>query len=149
MRVSSPAFPDGGVIPAKYTCDGDDLIPPLLFEDVPSNAKALALIVDDPDAPGGVFDHWLIWNIAPEVRTIEEGRSPKAVTGENSARQTSWMGPCPPDREHRYCFKLYALDAEIDLTEGATKPQLENAMKKHVIAQAQLIGRYDRPARRR
>ena len=149
MRVTSPAFAEGSAIPSKYTCDGQDLIPPLAFEDVPPNAKALALIVDDPDAPGGTFDHWLVWNIAPDVRSIEEGRAPKGVAGKNSARKTSWMGPCPPDREHRYFFKLFALDAQIELSEGATKPQLENAMKGHVIEQSQLMGRYDRPNRRK
>ena len=144
MKITSSAFSDGKPIPSKYTCDGADLIPPLTFEAVPSEAVTLALIVDDPDAPGGTFDHWLVWNIAPDVRAIAEGRAPQGVTGNNSARKAAWMGPCPPDREHRYIFTLYALDGRLDLPAGSNKPQLQSAMKDHVIAKAQLMGRYDR-----
>jgi Raf kinase inhibitor-like YbhB/YbcL family protein len=148
MRISSPAFADNGLIPSKYTCDGDDLIPPLAFDDVPANAASLALVVDDPDAPGGTFDHWLVWNVAPDVRAISEGRAPEGATGRNSARKTSWMGPCPPDREHRYFFKLYALDERLDLGQGSSKAQLQHALRGHILAEAQLIGRYDRPRRK-
>ena len=144
MRITSSAFRDGQPIPARYTCDGDDAIPPLAFEDVPAEAASLVLIMDDPDAPGGTWDHWLIWNIAPQVRRIEEGKPPAGMFGKNSWGKTSWGGPCPPDREHRYFFKLYALDRMLHLREGSRKSELEKAMKEHVVAEAQLMGRYDR-----
>src|SRR3989338_1810126 len=118
MEMTSSVFVDGGLIPLKYTCDGDDVVPPLLFSDVPAGTKSFALVVDDPDTPRGTWDHWVLWNIAPDARAINEGEAPPALYGMNSARQLTWHGPCPPDREHRYFFRLYALDNLLSLPEG-------------------------------
>lgn len=145
MKLSSPAFKEGGAIPAKYTCDGTDLIPPLAISDVPEAAKSLALVMDDPDAPVGTWDHWILWNLPPDTREIVEGKEPGVPHGLNSWKRKNWGGPCPPDREHRYFFKLYALDVVLDLPDGVTKARLESAMKGHVLAEARLMGRYKRP----
>jgi Raf kinase inhibitor-like YbhB/YbcL family protein len=147
MKITSPAFSDGGSIPAKYTCDGGDAIPPLRFEDVPENAAALALVMDDPDAPRGTWDHWILWNIPPQTAEVREGVPPQAVNGRNSWGRTGWGGPCPPDREHRYFFCLFALDQKLDLPPGSTKAELKAAMKGHIVDEAQLVGRYDRRRR--
>ena len=144
MKIKSPAFENGGRIPAKYTCDGEDISPPLEFEDVPEDAKSLALVMDDPDAPMGTFDHWVVWNIPPETRSIEEGKEPEGVQGMTDFGRKGYGGPCPPRGEHRYFFKLYALDTKLDLPEGSRKSDLEKAMKGHIIAQATLMGRYSR-----
>jgi len=145
MKISSPAFAEGQSIPKKYTCDGNDTSPPLAFAGVPPRAKSLALVMDDPDAPGGVFDHWVVWNIPPETLTVAEGKEPKGVNGRTSFRKNGYGGPCPPDREHRYFFKLYALDTTLNLPASATKRDLEKAMQGHIVDQAQLMGKYDRP----
>ena len=150
MRVFSGAFEDGGVIPAKYTCDGENIIPPISISDVPDDAKSLALVMDDPDVPltvrqDGNFDHWIIWNIPPHVSLISEGRVPEGIEGKNTRGDNKYTGPCPPDREHRYIFKLYALDTELDLDPStATKGDLQAAMDGHIIETTQLMGRYDR-----
>ncbi len=147
MKITSTAFKEGASIPAKYTCDEKDTIPPLSFEDVPEKAVTLALVMDDPDAPMGIWDHWVVWNISRDTKGVREGSEPKGVAGKNSWGKTGWGGPCPPDREHRYFFKLYALDQKLDLPAGSTKAQLEKAMKGHVVAEAQLMGRYNRRGR--
>jgi hypothetical protein len=144
MKITSSAFREGQAIPAKYTCDGQDAIPPLKFEDVPQGAASLALIMDDPDAPKGTWDHWVVWNIPPKTTEIAEGKAPQGVVGKNSWGKTAWGGPCPPDRQHRYFFKLYALDTQLNLSGGAEKADVEKAMKGHVLADAQLMGVYDR-----
>ncbi len=144
MRISSPAFKHEGKIPAKYTCDGDDVSPPLRFSEVPPEAKSLALVMDDPDAPSGTFDHWVVWNIRPEAKSVEEGEEPDGVQGMTDFRRKGYGGPCPPRGEHRYFFKLYALDAEVDIPDGAGKDDLERAMEGHVIDQATLVGKYKR-----
>jgi Raf kinase inhibitor-like YbhB/YbcL family protein len=144
MKISSPAFGENESIPPKYTCDGQDLIPPLKFEGVPDGAASLALIVDDPDAPGGTWDHWIVWNIPPKTKEIAEGKHPPGVTGQNSWGKNAWGGPCPPDRQHRYFFKLYALDTKLDLPVGENKKDLEKAMKGHILMEAKLVGVYDR-----
>ncbi len=144
MKLASPAFAHGESIPVKYTCQGDNISPPLTISDVPASAQSLALIMDDPDAPGAEpFVHWLSWNIDPDAPGIEEGSEPNGVLGTTSYQTRGYGSPCPPDREHRYFFKLYALDTELDLAEGATKQQLLDAMKGHVIDQAELMGRYE------
>jgi hypothetical protein len=153
MKITSPAFGDHELIPDKHTCDGDDLIPPLSFEDVPAGAKTLALIMDDPDVPVQLredrnWDHWIVWNIPPDTRAIAEGRPPEGIEGMNSWGRNNWGGPCPPDRQHRYFFKLFALDTELDLPREAGKPALLRAMEGHVIAKAELVGVYDRKSRR-
>ena len=142
MKLTSTAFEEGAEIPSKYTCDGEDMLVPLTISDVPENAKSLALVMDDPDAPMGTWDHWLLWNMAPNTKEITA--LPKAVYGSNSWKRTAWGGPCPPDKEHRYYWKLYAVDTELDLPEGSTKAELEKAMEGHIIEQAVLKGRYDR-----
>lgn len=154
MKISSSAFGDHQLIPDKYTCDDQDLIPPLAFEEVPSDTTSLALVMDDPDVPVHVrkdrnWDHWVVWNIPPDTRRIEEGRPPQGVQGINSWGRNDWGGPCPPDRQHRYFFKLFALDAVLDLPATSGKPELLAAMEGHVIASAELVGVYDRKSRRR
>ena len=147
MRLTSTAFAEGASIPPKYTCDGQDTIPPLRFEDIPKGAAALALVMDDPDAPGGTWDHWVIWNIPPATTEIREGTAPQGVFGKNSWGRINWGGPCPPDREHRYFFRLYALDGMLDLPQGSSKGELEKAMRGHILGEARLMGRYDRKRR--
>jgi Raf kinase inhibitor-like YbhB/YbcL family protein len=144
MKITSSAFPEGGNIPSKFTCDGSDTSPPLQITGVPSEAKSLVLIVDDPDAPGGLFTHWLVWNIAPQTNSIAEGATPKGVQGTNDFGKSGYGGPCPPPGTHRYSFKVFALDRELDLRSGAKRGQVDAAMKGHVIAQGELVGRYSR-----
>ena len=144
MKISSTAFTEGGSIPSKYTCDGSDTSPPLAFEDIPANAKSLALIMDDPDAPSGTFDHWIVWNIPATTKNIAEGKEPQGTAGRTGFGKTGYGGPCPPGGEHRYYFKLYALDATLNLPSSSSKSDLENAMKGHTLAQAQTMGRYKR-----
>jgi len=142
MKISSPAFSDGGLIPAKYTCDGRNVSPPLTFAGVPDTAKSLALIVDDPDAPGGTFDHWIVWNIPPTTTTISDGQVTEGTSAANGFGKSGYGGPCPPSGEHRYYFKLYALDTALQFPRSISKADLEKAMKGHTIAQAQMMGRY-------
>jgi hypothetical protein len=144
VRVTSSDFQEGATIPSKFTCDGADTSPPLQIVDVPSGAKSLALIVDDPDAPSGLFTHWIIWNISPHTSNIGEGTAPSGVQGTNDFGKPGYGGPCPPSGTHRYYFKVFALDRELDLTVGAKRAQLDATMKGHVVAQGQLIGRYSK-----
>ena len=144
MKLTSSVFANNGAIPSEFTCDGDDISPHLSISDVPKNAKSLALIMDDPDAPVGIFIHWVVWNIPPDTKEISKGEEPRGVQGMTSFRRQGYGGPCPPSGTHRYFFKLYALDAELNLPEGSTKHDLENAMQSHIIAQAQLMGTYKR-----
>ncbi len=145
MRITSPAFAHNGGIPAKYTCDGGDASPPLMLENIPGTAKSLALIVDDPDAPAGTWVHWVVWNIPAAAGEIRENSFPAGASqGKNSWGRNSYGGPCPPSGTHRYFFKLYALDATLNLGADTTKKGLEKAMEGHVIARAELIGIYKR-----
>jgi Raf kinase inhibitor-like YbhB/YbcL family protein len=144
MKISSPSFADGQAIPAKYTCDGANINPPTAFSDVPPSAKSLALVMDDPDAPGGTFDHWIVWSIPPATTGVAEGKAPPGVAGSNGFGKNGYGGPCPPSGEHRYYFKLYALDTTLDLPPSSSKSQLERAMKGHVIVEASMMGRYKR-----
>lgn len=144
MRLTSTAFQHNTSIPSQYTCDGNDISPPLAISDVPSESKSLALIMDDPDAPAGVWDHWVVFNISPSTTSIPEGQEPLGVHGKGTSGNTNYKGPCPPDRQHRYFFKLFALDTMLDLAEGSTKAQVEQAMKGHVLDQTELIGLYNR-----
>ena len=153
LSITSSAFEQNGRIPSKYTCDGDRTInPPLVFSGVPEGAKSLALIMDDPDVPkvlhaDGVFDHWVLFNISPATREIAEGKS-AGTAGANGAGISAYTGPCPPPQyepsEHRYVFVLYALDSELSLKEGASKAEVLKAAERHVIQQAELIGKYKR-----
>jgi len=142
MIISSPAFLDNTMIPRKYTCQGDDINPPLEFSGIPSGTKSLVLIVDDPDAPMGTWDHWILFNVHVISKIEEDNVPPGAVQGTNSWGNNSYGGPCPPTGTHRYVFKLYALDSPLDLNESSSKQDVLNAMKAHLLAQAQLIGLY-------
>ena len=145
LSITSPAFLPGGMIPSKYTCDGADVSPPLLIGNVPEKTRSLALIVDDPDAPMGTWVHWVVWNIGADTSKIPENSVPPgALQGTTDFRKQEYGGPCPPSGTHRYFFKLYALDSSPAAQAGATKAQVEEAMKGHVLAQAELIGRYRR-----
>ena len=145
INLSSTAFKQNGPIPAKYTCDGADVNPPLIIEKVPPAAKSLALIVDDPDAPSGAWVHWVVWNIPPDTREIKEHTVPPGASeGMNDFRKRSYGGPCPPSGTHRYFFKLFALDSTLALGTNTTKAMLEQAMQGHVTGHAQLIGTYTR-----
>lgn len=144
MKITSSAFQEGANIPSKFTCDGADTSPPLQIADIPSGAKSLALIVDDPDAPGGLFTHWTVWNIPPQTSAVGEGSAPKGVQGTNDFGKSGYGGPCPPSGTHRYYFKIFALDRELDLPFGAKRGPVNEALKGHVIAQGELMGRYSR-----
>ncbi|MEK6904924.1 MAG: YbhB/YbcL family Raf kinase inhibitor-like protein [Nanoarchaeota archaeon] len=152
MKLTSPAFTDGEKIPSKYTCDGQNINPPLTVSDVPEEAQSLVLIMDDPDIPDfvkvkfgiKVWDHWIVFNIPLGTEEVFEGRNPSGVLGRNTGGKDAYGGPCPPDREHRYFFKLYALDTNLDLPEGSTAAEVEKAMKNHVLAEAKLMGKYER-----
>lgn len=145
MRIRSPGFANNGSMPSKYTCEGVEINPPLEFIDVPDEAKSLALVFDDPDAPDGTWVHWLVWNIKPDTNHVDEDSVPDgAVEGATSFGEPGYGGPCPPDREHRYFFKLYALDTMLELPGTATLSDLEMAMDHHIIAEAELMGRYER-----
>jgi hypothetical protein len=147
MELLSRAFKNGGMIPSLYTCDGRDVSPPLEIKGVPEGAAALALVMDDPDAPGGTFDHWLVWNIPAGTKEIPEGTEPKGVQGRTGFGATGYGGPCPPSGTHRYRLKLYALDAELKVAPGSRKAQLEAAMKGHILAETLLEGKYQRTRR--
>jgi len=143
LKITSPAFAEGGMIPAKYTCDGDDVSPPLAVEGAPAGTTSLALIMDDPDAPAGVWVHWVVWDIDPKTADIREDSSP-GTEGVTSFRKTGWGGPCPPSGTHRYVFKLYALERKLGLPASATKDELLKAMEGRILAQTQLTGKYKR-----
>jgi Raf kinase inhibitor-like YbhB/YbcL family protein len=145
MRIKTTAFQEGGNIPSKFTCDGPDANPPLRFEGAPAEAKSLALIADDPDAPGGLFTHWLVWNIDPKTTSVEENSAPSnGVQGKNDFGKSGYGGPCPPSGTHRYVFKIFALDRQLDLAADSKRAQLDAQMRGHIIAQGELIGRYSR-----
>lgn len=144
MKISSSAFKQGGNIPSQFTCDGSDKNPALQIEGIPAGAKSLALIVDDPDAPSGLFTHWLVWNISPQTTAISEGAAPKAIEGTNDFGKSGYGGPCPPSGTHRYFFKIFALDRELDLPAGAKRKDLDAKISGHVIAQGELMGRYSK-----
>jgi len=145
MKLTSPAFENNQSIPEKYTCDGQDINPPLKIENVPGGAKSLVLIVDDPDAPMGTFNHWVLWNIYPKTNLIEENSLPGgAIEGLNDFRKNSYGGPCPPSGIHHYHFKLYALDTELVLDPSSKKKDVERAMEGHILDFMELIGLYQR-----
>ena len=135
LTVKSPAFQHISPIPKKYSCDGEDINPPLTIEGVPKESKSLALVVDDPDAPGGTFDHWVVWNISPSTTKIAEHSVP-GTEGLNVHGKTGFIGPCPPSGTHRYFFKVYALTQKLTLGAKSTKRDLEKAMQGHILARA-------------
>lgn len=150
MKLESTAFIANGMIPFLHTCDGQDISPPLSWDAPPTGTQSLALIVDDPDAPGRIFVHWVLYDIPPETRQLPQAVAATetlqngGTQGKNDFGNLGYGGPCPPSGLHRYFFKLYALDRELGLQSGATKAQLEAAMSGHILASAELIGRYSR-----
>jgi Raf kinase inhibitor-like YbhB/YbcL family protein len=155
IRLESAAFKDGGTIPKAHTCDGRGTSPPLAWSGVPEAARSMALIVEDPDAPGGTFTHWVLFDLPPETKGLGEGIPPEgevrlapagaaARQGKNDFGKLGYGGPCPPRGTHRYVFLLYALDAPLNLKPGATRGDLLRAMKGHILAEGRLMGRYSR-----
>src|SRR5437868_518490 len=145
MKISSPAFQEGGTIPEKFSKNGQNVSPELRIEGAPAEAKSLALIVDDPDAPVGLFTHWLVWNIEPKTTEIPEARAPGgSVQGKNDFGDASYGGPQPPSGTHRYYFKIFALDKTLDLKAGAKRRELDAAMRGHIVGQGELMGRYSK-----
>jgi Raf kinase inhibitor-like YbhB/YbcL family protein len=150
LELRSSAFDGGGAIPAKYTCDGAESSPPLSWSGAPAGTKAFALIADDPDAPAGTWVHWVAWNIPAETSALKEGLAkggqlPDGTRqGMTDFKRAGYGGPCPPSGTHRYFFKLYALDAPLDLPPSTDKSKLEASMKVHILAQAELMGTYAR-----
>lgn len=150
FTLTSPAFTQNGTIPSKYTCDGQDISPPLAWHDPPTGTQSFALIADDPDAPMRTWVHWVIYNIPDDARELSEGIPQDAELpdgsrqGKNSWPKTGYGGPCPPSGTHRYFFKLYALDIVLDLESGANKKQLLRAMEGHILAETELMGKYSR-----
>jgi Raf kinase inhibitor-like YbhB/YbcL family protein len=151
FKLISPAFEDSGSIPQKFTCQGENVSPELNWSEAPTGAKSFALIMDDPDAPGGTFTHWVLFDIPASTQQLAEGAGsnntggPIGVSGNNGLSQTGYMGPCPPSGIHRYYFRLYALDVpSLNLKEGASRSEVETAMKGHAIGIADTMGRYEK-----
>lgn len=141
MKITSPVFEHNQMVPAKYTCQGDDINPRLIVSQIPKETRSLALIVDDPDAPMGTWTHWVVFDIPLENSEIKEDTIP-GTQGYNNFGRNEWGGPCPPGGTHRYFFKIYALDTKLNLKEGAKKGEVERAMQDHILEKAELIGLY-------
>jgi Raf kinase inhibitor-like YbhB/YbcL family protein len=146
FEITSLAFKQGKTIPAKYTCDGINISPPLSWSGIPTNTQSLALVVEDPDVPVGMWDHWVVYNIDPSITNVDEGGASLAnfAQGLNTGGEIGYHGICPPDREHRYYFRLYALDSVINGLSNPTKSQLITAMQGHILGEAVLMARYNR-----
>jgi Raf kinase inhibitor-like YbhB/YbcL family protein len=158
IQLRSSAFSDGGAIPKNYTCDGKNLSPPLSWSGVPESTRSLALVCEDPDAPGGMFTHWVIINIPADIRKLDEGVPPEgrielssagdkslpAVQGKNNFGKLGFGGPCPPSGTHRYFFRLHAIDTVLDPSAGADRNSLVRAIKGHILAEGRLMGKYAR-----
>jgi Raf kinase inhibitor-like YbhB/YbcL family protein len=145
IQVTSTAFSEGDKIPRIYACDDQNISPPLTWTGVPTGTVSLALIMDDPDAPSGTWVHWVLFNLAPDTTSLEQGKNGGGSDGKNDFNKLGYGGPCPPrGSNHRYFIKIYALDTKLDLKTGATKAQVESAMSGHILAQGQLMGRYGR-----
>ncbi|WP_407473232.1 YbhB/YbcL family Raf kinase inhibitor-like protein [Chlamydia pneumoniae] len=149
MQLLSPAFAYGAPIPKKYTCQGAGISPPLTFVDVPGAAQSLALIVEDPDVPkeirsDGLWIHWIVYNLSTTITNLAEGAEIFAVQGLNTSGKPVYEGPCPPDKQHRYFFTLFALDVVLPEEENVTRDQLYEAMEFHIIEQAELVGTYEK-----
>ncbi len=143
MILKSHHFKHNEKIPVKFTGDGEDINPNLEISEIPEDTKSLVLIMDDPDAPVGTFTHWMVWNISPKLTDIRENSAPEnAIQGRNDFGKIGYGGPMPPSGTHRYFFKIYALDTELDLTEGAGKEEVEVAMHGHILDKAELTGLY-------
>lgn len=145
MRIKSPAFEDGKPIPSVYSCQGKNINPPLEFHDVPDDTQSLALIMEDPDSPNGTFTHWMIWNIPPQITKFEEGTLPQECEeGQNSAGQKGYMGPCPGVGNHRYFFKLYAINKRLSVYPGITKEGLKEEINISLIEKSETMGTYQK-----
>jgi Raf kinase inhibitor-like YbhB/YbcL family protein len=144
MTVTSPVFTDGGAIPRKYGCGGESIAPPLTVGGVPKSAKTLALIVTDPDAPGGTFTHWLAWNIPSSKASFDEGQATGGVEGKNGYGKTGYGPPCPPSGTHHYRFDVYALDSSLNLDPSAQRGKVEKAISGHIVAQGRIVGTYSK-----
>ncbi len=145
MRIYSDVFEERQHIPKKYSCDGEGVNPPLRISNIPNEAKSLVLIVDDPDAPGQTFVHWLVWNIPGDINYIEENSVPEgSLEGLNDGGKIGYFPPCPPEGTHRYFFRIYALDKMLDIEVGAERNKVEQIIDDHIIDQAELIGLYSR-----
>lgn len=147
LELLSDAFEEGEAIPEKYTCEGANVSPPLSWRGVPEGTKSLVLICDDPDAPNGTWSHWVLYNLSPDMESLPEGYSagPNADEGRNDFGNSGYGGPCPPrGSTHRYFFRLYALDTELEATPGATRIQILNRIEDHILAQTTYMGRYAR-----
>jgi Raf kinase inhibitor-like YbhB/YbcL family protein len=150
LKITSSAFEHNSKIPPKYTCDGStgspqaDINPPLEISGVDQKAESLVIIMDDPDAPVGNWDHWIIFNLDPNLTNIEEGIPPKGISGENSWGRLGYGGPCPGYGEHRYFFKLYTIDIKLNLKQGSTKREIEDAMENHILQTTKIIGLYEK-----
>ncbi len=145
MQIYSDVFEENQHIPRKYTCDGDEINPPLRITNVPGETQSLVLIVDDPDVPGGVFTHWLVWNISGDTNHIEEDSVPEgSLEGLNDGGEVGYFPPCPPEGTHRYFFRIYAIDKMLDIEVGAERNKLEQLIDDHIIDQAELIGLYSK-----
>jgi Raf kinase inhibitor-like YbhB/YbcL family protein len=145
FALESNAFENAQAIPSRHSCESEDVSPPLRWMNVPEGTRSLALVVDDPDAPGGVFTHWLAWGLDPAAEGLDEAK-PAPSEGRNDFGTTGYRGPCPPPGHgrHRYVFRLYALDTDIDVGAGAAKAELEQAIEGHVLTTAELVGTYER-----
>lgn len=150
LTITSPSFQMNGTIPSLFTCDGKNISPELNFSNIPEGTQSLALTMEDPDVPktvraDGMWNHWIIWNIPPQATRLEEGKVPllPSVVGTNTSGKRAYVGPCPPDREHRYIFTLYALNTTLSLSESSTKENLLKALTPHIIEKATLVGRYN------
>ena len=145
FKLTSPAFHHGSQIPSKYTCDGENINPHLVIHGAPEGTRSLALLMEDPDAPSGLWVHWVVWDIPPETKEIREHMVPfGSWEGGNSWGEKGYGGPCPPPGTHRYFFRLYALDNRLKLPDESTKEELETAMAGHILATAELMGTYAR-----
>jgi Raf kinase inhibitor-like YbhB/YbcL family protein len=150
FTLKSPAFNNDEMIPKKYTCQGNDISPPLMIEDVPKNTESLTLIVEDPDAPSGTFTHWLLYNLNPDTDQLpetipnDEHVGGGSRQGMNDFNRFGYSGPCPPAGTHRYFFKLYALDTKLNLEGKVTRTEVQSAIKDHVVAETQLMGKYSK-----
>lgn len=143
LQITSAAFEQGAAIPVKYSCDGQDISPPLAWSGTPEEAQSLVLITDDPDAPVGTWVHWVMFDIPVDTNSLPEGVQDAGTDGNNSWGRTGYGGPCPPSGAHRYFYKLYALDTMLNLEPGATKEDVEKAMQGHILSQGELMGKYE------
>ncbi|MBW8308942.1 MAG: YbhB/YbcL family Raf kinase inhibitor-like protein [Candidatus Paracaedibacteraceae bacterium] len=150
LSLTSAVFQEGEVIPSRYTCEGENISPPLQWEGVPSEVESFVLIMDDPDAPAGVWDHWILFNLPKDLRNIQENErnfSSDTKKGINSWGKLDYGGPCPPSGAHHYFFKLYALSKKLELRDASRKSEIEKAMRGHILAQAQLVGVYKKASK--